>query len=91
MLSFAELKTKPFIQRAIANPSKPGSVLSFFFAVDYDDTAKYKDTMLNSAGTIFANNEYPKHTPKTLKSKISRCSDAATLSIEPNTGLGIVS
>ena len=57
MLSFAELKTKPFIQRAIANPSKPGSVLSFFFAVDYDDTAKYKDTMLNSAGTIFASNE----------------------------------
>ena len=49
MLSFAELKAKPFIQRAVANPSKPGSVLSYFFAVDYDDTAKYKDTMLNSS------------------------------------------
>lgn len=33
----AEFASKPFVKRALANPSTPGAVLSFFLGFDYDD------------------------------------------------------
>lgn len=37
MIAFSEFAAKPFVQRACANPSKPASVLTFFFGTNFLD------------------------------------------------------
>jgi uncharacterized protein (DUF924 family) len=49
----SDFASKPFIQRALANPNHPQSVLSYFFGVDYRDNAgQYKEELRDGRSII---------------------------------------
>ena len=55
LASVAEFSSKSYIQKALSNPSTPGSVLSFFFGIDYEDSdnGKYKQIMREDCDQVY--------------------------------------